>query len=156
MAWNLLYQEVNFNLSVWKESVVKMLKKLPEATLNYFTSFNFWTGPRQDETALLNAIVKIVDNSAISYKEILHIFMPDKALQVFANKNRYFHLFSGNGLSANHLIFVCKNNTCLTPVPTVKSCIRLFNNNHVLVNLMYNNNMSHSLDLAESPVHEHQ
>jgi uncharacterized protein YyaL (SSP411 family) len=133
-----------------------MLKKLPEATLDYFTSFNIWAGLQQNGRALLNVVVKIVDNSAFSYKEILHIFMPDKALQVFANKNRYFPLFSGNGLSANHLIFVCKNNTCLTPVPTVKSFIRLFNNNHALVNVMYNNNMSHSLDLAENQVYEHQ
>jgi hypothetical protein len=156
MAWNLLYQEVNFDLSGWKESVVKMLKKLPEATLKYFTSFNYRDGLQQNKPALLDVIVKIVCNSAFSYKEILHIFMPDKALQVFANKNRYFPLFSGNGLSANHLIFVRKNNTCLTPVPVVKSFIRLFNNNHALVNVMYNNNMCYSLDLAENQVYEHQ
>jgi hypothetical protein len=37
-----------------------MLKKSPEATLNYFTSFNFWTGLQQKKPALLNGIVKIV------------------------------------------------------------------------------------------------
>lgn len=90
MAWNLLYLHLVFDKPEWKERVVKMLNNLAETTVRYPTSFGVWSGIIHKLVIGVNELVILGHYPGSLLKEILHIFMPHKILQVSATENDYF------------------------------------------------------------------
>lgn len=130
MAWNLLYLEVVFDKPEWKESVVKMLNGLLDATVKYPTSFGVWAALIQQVIAGTNELVLTGENTEKLHKEILHIFMPNKVLQISAHANEEFPLLKGKHHSNVPLIFFCRNYACQAPVKNVNALTQLLDNTH--------------------------
>ena len=127
MAGNLLYLGIIFDMPVWKQQVVNMLNGIQEATIKYPTSFGNWSAVMYSWVAGVNEVVLAGQNLDTSWKEILHIFMPNRVLQIsvpgFHDKS--FPLLEGKDVGAGPVIFLCKDYACHTPVFDTKSFIRL-------------------------------
>lgn len=128
MAWNLLYLGIIYDREDWKENVVKMLKGLLETTVSYPTSFGVWADILQKVVLGINEIVITGENSHKLLKELLHIFMPHKILQVSAYANEKFPLLKGKIFDEEPYIFLCKNYACQAPVTDINSLILLLEN----------------------------
>ncbi|MBE7171058.1 MAG: thioredoxin domain-containing protein [Williamsia sp.] len=126
MAGNLLYLGIVFDQSIWKERVVNMLKAILETTIKYPTSFGNWAVLMWSWVEGMNEVVVAGENLDSTVKEILHIFMPNKVLQIFIpGLDNSFPLLRGKEAAKEPVIFVCKDYACHTPVTNVESFIRL-------------------------------
>jgi len=128
MAWNLLYLAIIYDNKEWKRNVEEMLKRLLNAITKYPTSFGAWAGVLY---RLINGVPEIViigEGYEKLHKEILHIFIPNKILQVSTLENDEFPLLKGKISTIKPLIFLCKDYMCKTPVDNTHSLIRLLEN----------------------------
>ncbi len=132
MAQNLLYLSIVFDRPGWKQRVEDMLKGMREATIKYPTSFGNWAMVEHLLVAGMNEIVLAGENLSAFWKDILHIFIPNKVLQISVPgfDNTSFPLLKGKDSMKEPVIFVCKDYTCHNPVNNVESFIRLVNNFH--------------------------
>jgi len=58
------------------------------------------------------------------HKELMHIFIPNRVLQVSATENQDFPLLRGKERGPKTLIFLCKDFVCQQPVDDIPSLIR--------------------------------
>lgn len=130
MAWNLLYLAIVYDRTEWSENVVKMLKALLQTTVSYPTSFGVWADILQKVVTGIDEIALTGENSDKLHKEILHIFIPHKILQVSAYENEKFPLLTGKVFTEKPYIFLCKNYACQAPVTDINSLILLLENYH--------------------------
>ncbi|MEO5999499.1 MAG: thioredoxin domain-containing protein [Chitinophagaceae bacterium] len=121
MAWNLLYLAVIFDRKDWQERVVKMLNSIAGITIKYPTSFAVWASLLMQSVEGINELVMTGLNHGEFLKQILHIFMPNKVLQVSAYANNNFPLLKGKVFTYEPLLYLCRNYTCLAPVTEVNS-----------------------------------
>ena len=126
MGWNLLYLSVVFDKPGWKARVVNMLKAVQETTIKYPGSFGNWAVLMHAVAAGMNEVVITGENLDGMVKEILHIFMPNKVLQIAkAGFDEEFPLLKGKEVAVKPVIFLCKDYACHTPVTDTKSFIQL-------------------------------
>ena len=130
MAANLLYLSIVFDKSEWKQRVADMLKAMQEATIKYPTSFGNWSMVTHLFAAGMNEIVLAGENPDIFWKKILHIFMPNKVLQIAVPgfDGRSFPLLKGKDGVKDPVIFLCRDYACHNPVNNFESFIRLLHN----------------------------
>lgn len=128
MAWNLFYLGIVYDKAAWTENVVKMLKALCKTTVNYPTSFGVWADVLQKYIVGVSEMVITGGNSDKLLKEILHIFIPHKILQVSAYANDKFPLLKGKIFTEEPFVFLCKNYACQAPVTDLKSLTLLLEN----------------------------
>ena len=130
MAQNMLYLGIVFDIHEWKQRVVDMLKAIQETTLKYPTSFGNWAIVTHLLVAGMQEVVLAGENLHGILKEILHIFMPNKVLQISVAgfENKSFPLLQGKDAYSEPVIFLCKDYACHAPVNNTKSFIRLLNN----------------------------
>jgi len=132
MVQNLLYLGIIFDRQDWKQSVVNMLNAMQETTLKYPASFGNWAIAAYLVAAGMQEVVLAGQNLETILKEILHIFMPNKVLQISVAgfDNSSFPLLKGKDALNGPVIFLCKDYACHTPVNNTESFIRLLNNLH--------------------------
>lgn len=132
MVLNLLYLGIIFDKQDWKLRVVKMLKAVQETTIKYPSSFGNWAIASYLMVAGMHEIVLTGENLKTILQEILHIFIPNKVLQIsvadFDDKS--FPLLKGKDSFNEPVIFLCKDYACHTPVHNIESFIRLLDNLH--------------------------
>lgn len=131
MARNLLYLGKVFDNKNCNERVVKMLNNMSEATIRYPTSFGEWAAVFQLLILEINELIITGENFHNLLKDILHIFIPNKILQISVYQNENFPLLKGKRFINEPLIFLCKNYTCQAPVTDVNSLLRLLNENPI-------------------------
>ena len=126
MAWNLFYLGIIFDKPDWKRRVADMLNATSETTIKYPGSFGNWATLIWSCVQGMNEVVITGENLDGMVKEILHIFMPNRVLQIAVpGLDDSFPLLKGKEATEKPVIFLCKNYACHTPVTDVKSFIRL-------------------------------
>ncbi|MEJ7769283.1 MAG: hypothetical protein WKF89_15800, partial [Chitinophagaceae bacterium] len=124
------YLSIIYENDVWNQRVVKMLKGVMEATQRYPTSFGVWADMLQKVVTGVNELVVTGKNSHNLLKEILHIFIPHKILQVSAYSDEKYPLLRGKDFTGKPLVFLCKDYACQAPAADVDSLTMLLGNNH--------------------------
>jgi uncharacterized protein YyaL (SSP411 family) len=128
MAWNLLYLAIIYDNQAWKGYVEEMLKRLIKAITIYPTSFGAWAGVLYRHICGVNEIVIVGNDYNKLHNEILHIFIPNRILQLSDRENNEFPLLKGKNSTDKPLIFLCKDYVCQAPVDNVQSLIRHLEN----------------------------
>jgi hypothetical protein len=105
-----------------------MLNGVFDATVKYPSSFGVWAGLALQMTVGTNEIAVTGRNIGELFNEILHIFMPNRVLQISAYANEEYPLLKGKKVTDEPAIFLCKNYACQAPVDNIKSLIRLLDN----------------------------
>lgn len=126
MAWNLFYLGIIFDKPDWKRRVADMLNATAETTIKYPGSFGNWAALMGFCVSGMDEVVLVGENLDEMIREILHIFMPNRVLQIAVpGFDDSFPLLKGKEVTEKPVIFLCKNYACHTPVADVKSFIRL-------------------------------
>jgi len=119
----LLYLSLVFDDRQQRTNVEEMLKGLLNAITQYPTSFAIWAVTLQrlifgiHEIAILGEYQKL-------HKELLHIFIPNRVMQVSATESQNFPLLKGKKFEHKTLIFLCKDFVCQQPLDDIPSLIR--------------------------------
>lgn len=129
MAWNLNYLGIVYDNQDWRARVVKMLNGFTDATVRYPASFGVWADMVQKMVLGIQELVVMGENFGNLHKEILHIFIPHRILQVSEHENERFPFLIGKKSSNEPVVFLCKDYACQAPVTNINLLKLLFKNN---------------------------
>ena len=116
MAENLFYLSVVFGNPEWQRVAKELTMNLSTAVIRFPTSFAIWASVILKQTYGINEIVITGSDHAQIRNRLLQYYMPDKILQCTAFDNAEFPLMAGKTCTKEALIYLCKNNSCISPV----------------------------------------
>jgi len=119
MATNLHQLGLLFDFIEWKKRSGDMVSSLGQAIVRYPTSFGCWN------CLLLEIITGTIEIAFLGkevhkmHNELLKQFIPHRILMTSTIETNQFPLLAGKPVTAQPLIYICKNFSCLKPVASV-------------------------------------
>ena len=128
MALNLSKLSIIFNITEWDYRAVKMLDEINISVTKYPQSFAIWASLLQQKVFGLNEIAVVGKEAFTLSKEISLNYIPYKIVMVSEFENNNYPLLKGKTMSAEPLIYLCKNYHCLNPFKTNSELLLYINN----------------------------
>lgn len=125
MGHNLLYLSVVFNNQEWRSRAEEMAAALAQVIIKYPTSFGVWASLLQSLVKGVPEVVATAQKIVEWRKQILSIFIPYRIFQSTDQPDKRFPLLEGKQISAQPLVFLCKNYACHHPEDDLSAFIRL-------------------------------
>jgi len=132
MAGVLNQLSILFDKADWKEISSNMISSLQQAITKYPTSFGCWNCLLLEMTAGFVEIAITGKNFNAAHKEMLNQFVPNKILMATTDENASFPLLAGKPVKSTAFIYVCKEFSCLEPVPSADKAMQLINGSNRL------------------------
>ncbi len=132
MAGVLNQLSILFDKADWKEISFNMISSLQQAITKYPTSFGCWNCLLLEMTAGFVEIAITGKNFNAAHKEMLNQFVPNKILMATTDENASFPLLAGKPVKSTAFIYVCKEFSCLEPVPSADKAMQLINGSNRL------------------------
>ncbi|HWR34202.1 MAG TPA: thioredoxin domain-containing protein, partial [Chitinophagaceae bacterium] len=127
MGYNLLRLSILFDRPVWKKRCLEMVGSVGKVITRFPTTFANWA----------NLLIEIVEGTceisivgtgySVLQKELLAWFLPNKVLMVSATGQKQYPFPFNKPQKDVTALYLCRNNTCLQPVFSVKELIALIN-----------------------------
>ena len=126
MAANLLRLSTIFDETPWHERVDKMLDIISPVAIKYPVSFGLWACLLLQRIRSVNEIAFLGKNGTIAALNLLHEnYIPGKLIVVSDNISSTFPFLKDKKAIEPLLIYLCKNQVCLSPVDNVTELISI-------------------------------
>ena len=126
MAANLLRLSTIFDETPWHERVDKMLDIISPVAIKYPVSFGLWACLLLQRIRGINEIAFLGKNGTIAALNLLHEnYIPGKLIVVSDNISSTFPFLKDKKAIEPLLIYLCKNQVCLSPVDNVTELISI-------------------------------
>ena len=127
MAYNLYQLGLIFENAKWQQMAIDLVSSVSNAVLNYPGSFGVWAGLLLEIVYGTNEIALVGQKSGDLIPEILKNFIPHRVFMATEKNEKSYPLLADKPLKTNSYLYLCRNNTCLTPVFSVFELIALIN-----------------------------
>ena len=128
MVKNLFYLSLIYNKTEWQQRGANGIIQLLDLIAKHPTSFGNWACIFIDEVAQINEIAITGKGFEKIRDQLLSFFIPNKVLQSTETETDDYPLLAQKGISAEPMIYLCRNYACQSPVNNVNTIVNQITN----------------------------